>query len=168
MTSVKIFWRLAAAATLATLGAGVWLHAQDETTFHVKVDMVVLGFTVTDQKGKYVNGLKPKDFRVYEDNIQQKVATYAEGNHAPLQVLESGDTKPIHLGSGSGGSTRLRLPVQTSSICARPARARTYSSSSIRATICIVGLCTPPTRSRISSEAWTGRTRLPFTLTAAI
>ena len=102
MTSVKIFWRLAAAATLATLGAGVWLHAQDETTFHVKVDMVVLGFTVTDQKGKYVNGLKPKDFRVYEDNIQQKVATYAEGNHAPLQVLESGDTKPIHLGSGSG------------------------------------------------------------------
>ena len=92
------------------LGGGLWLRAQDETTFHVKVEMVVLGFTVTDQHGKYVNGLKPKDFRVYEDTIPQKVATFAEGNNAPLQVLDNGELRPIHAGTGSEEANRGGLP----------------------------------------------------------
>lgn len=57
--------------------------------------MVVLSFTVTDSKGRYVNGLKPKDFRVLEDTIPQKIATFAEGNRAPVQVLEDGSMAPI-------------------------------------------------------------------------
>jgi VWFA-related protein len=79
-------------------GTALWVHAQDndQPTFHVKVDMVVLSFTVTDNKNKYVNGLKPKDFRIYEDDIRQKLATFAEGNHPPLQVLDNGDTRPLH------------------------------------------------------------------------
>ena len=68
---------------------------QDRPTFRVKVDMVVLSFTVTDQKGHYVNGLKPKDFHVLEDGIPQKIATFAEGNRAPMQVLETGELQPI-------------------------------------------------------------------------
>ncbi|MGH9583039.1 MAG: VWA domain-containing protein, partial [Bryobacteraceae bacterium] len=72
------------AAIAATLG-GLWVaYPQDRTgdqaTFHVKVEMVVLSLTVTDKKGRYVNGLKPGDFRVYEDNIREKIATFAEGN----------------------------------------------------------------------------------------
>jgi len=90
--------------------AALWLYAQeqDQTTFHVKVDMVVLSFAVTDNKGKYVNGLKPKDFKVYEDDINQKLATFSEGTRPPLQVLESGDTRPSHAGTeaGDGGSGR--------------------------------------------------------------
>lgn len=87
------------AVLLAT--AALWLYAQeqDQTTFHVKVDMVVLSFTVTDTKGKYVNGIKPKDFKIYEDDIGQKLSTFAEGNRPPLQVLESGDTRPLHGGA---------------------------------------------------------------------
>jgi Ca-activated chloride channel homolog len=88
--------RLTAAALFAVLSGGVWLKAQEDPTFRVKVDMVVLSFAVTDQKGKYVNGLKPKDIRIYEDDIQEKMATFAEGNHPPLQVLENGETRPIH------------------------------------------------------------------------
>ncbi len=88
--------KIVAGFTCAILGSALWLYAQDETTFRVKVDMVVLGFTVLDQKGKYVNGLKPKDFKIYEDDISEKIATFAEGNHAPLQVLDDGETKPIH------------------------------------------------------------------------
>jgi VWFA-related protein len=85
------------------------LHAQepDPSIFHVKVDMVVLGFTVTDTKGKYVNGLKPKDFKVYEDELPEKPATFAEGDHPPLQVLDSGETKPLHTAAvptGPGGA----------------------------------------------------------------
>ena len=43
--------------------------AQDRPTFRIKVDMVVLSFQITDSKGHYVNGLKPKDFRILEDGI---------------------------------------------------------------------------------------------------
>lgn len=63
--------------------------------------MVVLSFTVTDNKGKYVNGLKPKDFKIYEDDIGQKLSTFAEGNHAPQQVLESGELRPLKNGPAS-------------------------------------------------------------------
>lgn len=96
---------LGVSAVVAVATTGLWVRAQnpDQSTFHVKVDMVVLSFTVTDQKGKYVNGLKPKDFKVYEDDIPQKMATFAEGNHAPLQVLENGETKPLHLTAAAAG-----------------------------------------------------------------
>jgi len=57
--------------------------------------MVVHTFTVTDTKGKYVNGLKHTDFRVLEDGIVQKIATFAEGNKPPIQILDDGTTRPI-------------------------------------------------------------------------
>ncbi len=87
---------------LAGLGAALWVRAQDQNTFHVKVDMVVLSFTVTDNHGRYVNGLKPKDFKIYEDDIAQKPATFAEGNRPPLQVLDNGETRPLHLAASAG------------------------------------------------------------------
>ena len=94
---MKTYVRVTALLAALGLGAGFWVRAQDQSqsTFHVKVDMVVLSFTVTDQKGKYVNGLKPRDFRVFEDEIPQKVATFAEGNRAPLQVMDDGQTRPL-------------------------------------------------------------------------
>ncbi len=84
-----------AGTVVCLLGASLWLHAQDRPVFRVKVDMVVLGFTVTDSKGKYVNGLKPKDFRILEDGIVQKLSTFAEGNRAPMHVNDDGSTRPL-------------------------------------------------------------------------
>ena len=70
--------------------------AQDRPTFRVKVDMVVLSFTITDSKGHYINGLQPKDFKILEDGIPQKLATFAEGNKPPMDVAADGVTmKPI-------------------------------------------------------------------------
>jgi len=69
--------------------------AQDRPTFRVKVDMVVLSFQVTNNKGQYVNGLKPKDFRILEDGIPQKIATFGEGSKPPVQVAEDGSVTPI-------------------------------------------------------------------------
>jgi VWFA-related protein len=77
-------------------GTGGYLaFGQQTPTFRIKVDMVVLSFTVTDSKGKYINGLKHTDFRVLEDGIQQSVSTFAEGNKTPLQILENGQTRPL-------------------------------------------------------------------------
>jgi len=69
--------------------------AQDRPTFRVKVDLVVLSFQITDNKGHYINGLKPKDFRILEDGIPQKIATFAEGSRAPVEVAEDGTMKAI-------------------------------------------------------------------------
>jgi Ca-activated chloride channel family protein len=69
--------------------------AQDRPTFRVKVDMVVLSFQVTDNKGHYINGLKPKDFRILEDGISQKISTFGEGSKAPVQVAADGTLTPI-------------------------------------------------------------------------
>ncbi len=93
----KITGILSTCCLMAAIAAGVWLRAQEpeQPTFRVKVDMVVLGFTVLDQKNKYVNGLKPKDFKIYEDDIVQKLATFAEGSRSPMQVLENGEMRPL-------------------------------------------------------------------------
>ena len=92
------FTRVAiAGGIVAAMGTGVWLYAQDAplTVFKSKVDLVVLSFTVTDNKGKYVNGLKPSDFKVLEDGIPQKLATFAEGSKPPMQILADGSMKPL-------------------------------------------------------------------------
>src|ERR1700689_3124466 len=80
----------------ALVAGGMALWAQEQRpTFRVKVDMVVLSFTVTDSKGHYINGLKPGDFRLTEDSIAQKINTFGEGNKPPVRVLEDGTTRPL-------------------------------------------------------------------------
>src|ERR1044071_5265141 len=83
----------------AASGAAALLRAQDvqRPGFRVKVDvnMVVLSFQVTDNKNHYINGLKPSDFRIYEDGILQKISTFAEGAKAPVQVADDGSTHPL-------------------------------------------------------------------------
>jgi len=83
------------AAGIVTAGALALLYAQERPTFRIKVDMVVLSFTVTDSKGHYVNGLKPADFRVTEDGIREKINTFTEGNRPPMQVMDDGTTRPL-------------------------------------------------------------------------
>ena len=92
---------------LATLGVIVlpvigaaWLWAQEAApapvpVFKSKVDLVVLTFTVTDSKGKYITGLKPTDFRVKEDGIVQKLSTFAEGDRPAMEVGDGGILKPL-------------------------------------------------------------------------
>ena len=82
------------AGGLTAAGGGFWLLAQ-EPTFRSSVDLVVLSFTVTDSKGKYVNGLKPAEFKIMEDGIRQKISTFSEGNRPAMQILDDGTMKPL-------------------------------------------------------------------------
>ena len=84
-------------ALLAAGGAGIWVFAQEAPTpvFKSRVDLVVLSFTVTDNKGKYVNGLKPADFKIMEDGIPEKLATFSEGTRPAMQILADGTMKPL-------------------------------------------------------------------------
>ncbi len=88
--------------------------AQDRPVFRVKVDLVVLSFTVTDSKGHYVNGLKASDFRILEDGIPQKLTTFSEGNKPPVEIAADGTTQPIVVdASGAGGEKRSDAFVGT-------------------------------------------------------
>jgi hypothetical protein len=78
MGAATVFWAAKAAAL-----------AQQRNT------PVLLSIEVTDTKGRYINGLQPKDFRIREDGIVQKIHAFAEGNKPPVQVLEDGNTRPL-------------------------------------------------------------------------
>jgi Ca-activated chloride channel homolog len=85
--------------------------AQDRPTFRVKVDMVVLSFQITDNKGHYINGLKPKDFKIQEDGIAQTMNTFSEGNNPPVRVAADGSTQPIvvtETAPGGGDNAEVR------------------------------------------------------------
>src|SRR5712692_9812185 len=89
---------------IAVLAAGgvVWVSGQEAKTpvFRTKVDLVVLSFTVTDSKGRYINGLKPGDFRILEDGIVEKISTFAEGNNPAVQVNDDGTVRPLIASGG--------------------------------------------------------------------
>jgi VWFA-related protein len=63
--------------------------AQESPDLHVVVNMVQLNVAVTDKNGDYVTGLRPKDFAIVEDEITEKVATFAEGNEPAYSLTES-------------------------------------------------------------------------------
>jgi Ca-activated chloride channel family protein len=97
--------RIVIGASAALLTVSLALFAQEQRpTFRVKVDMVVLSFTVTDSKGHYINGLKPSDFHLTEDTIPQKINTFGEGNKPPVRVLENGTVQPLVASIEPGGT----------------------------------------------------------------
>lgn len=113
---MNISRRFAMGAGLKTLAGTAIFHVpligqqqpggdEERPTFRVKVDMVVLSFTVRDNKGKYITTLKPGDFRVTEDGIVQKVATFGAGNAPPVQILDDGTTRPIVAAAGGPAET---------------------------------------------------------------
>src|SRR5712691_4675610 len=92
--------RVAIVSSVAVGAASLLIWAQERPVFRVKVDMVVLSFTVTDSKGRYNNDLKYTDFRITEDGIVQKLSTFATGNRPALQINEDGTTRPMVAGEG--------------------------------------------------------------------
>jgi Ca-activated chloride channel homolog len=92
-------------AILSAVAAATWMAwAQERPVFRVKVDMVVESFSVTDHKKKNIAGLKPSDFRILEDGIVQKIATFSEGNKPAVAVNDDGTTRPLTVSEEAGGA----------------------------------------------------------------
>jgi len=51
-------------------------HPNKDSTIKIDVGLVVLHTTVLDDRGKFADGLKEENFRVYEDKVEQKLATF--------------------------------------------------------------------------------------------
>jgi len=74
--------------------SGHWAAQQTEPSkplLRVDVNLVLMNVAVTDHKGKYVTGLKPSDFAVFEDKIQQKISTFQEGNGPQKPVVAAAE-----------------------------------------------------------------------------
>ena len=68
--------------------------AQDDDVVRVNTELVVLNITVTDKAGQYVKGLKPSDFKVYEDGVEVQsnmIASFSlqESPYAAVVLLDS-------------------------------------------------------------------------------
>src|ERR1700722_743220 len=63
--------------------------AQESPDLHVVVNLVQLNVAVTDKKGNYITGLQPGDFSIAEDGIDEKIATFAEGNEPAVSVSDA-------------------------------------------------------------------------------
>jgi Ca-activated chloride channel family protein len=83
---------------------GTGVEAQERPDLHVVVNMVQLNVAVTDKKGNYVTGLRPKDFAILEDGITEKVATFAEGNEPAHSLTEPAE--PERSAGQSGDLTK--------------------------------------------------------------
>ncbi len=85
--------------------------AQDDPlNLRVNVVLVQLNVAVTDNKGNYVNGLRPQDFEVTEDKISEKISTFEEGNgprqdaappKADSSVNSAAAPAPLQLGAAN-------------------------------------------------------------------
>lgn len=65
--------------------------SQPTATFRSNVDIVALNVVVTDGDQKYVSGLRPSDFAVFEDGVQQDVSFFGASN-VPLDLAILLDT----------------------------------------------------------------------------
>jgi VWFA-related protein len=85
-----------------------WIDPQEaqleKPVLRVEVNLVLLNVAVTDSKGHYVTGLRPSDFSVLEDNIPQKVASFAEGN---------GPQRPLDVATDAGGNSKSEQTATT-------------------------------------------------------
>ena len=101
--TIKLFW-LGFLSALIFAGAFIAASAQESRPdIRVVVNMVQLNVAVTDNKGNYVSSLKPEDFLISEDGIQEKIATFGEGNEPTRRLIDV---------AAKGGGGDLELPAQ--------------------------------------------------------
>ncbi len=63
----------------------------DDFVYRVRVDLVLLSVAVTDHGGHYIRGLRPSDFRIFEDGIPQKMALFSEGGGQAEKLISDSD-----------------------------------------------------------------------------
>ncbi len=109
----KGYWVLFCLVLVIMLGLPVGVSGQDnQPNIHVIVDMVQLNVAVTDDKGRYITGLRPEDFMIREDGIPQKIATFAEGGE-PTRSVDEPDTNLAT--NGPSVPAKALLPAGTAS-----------------------------------------------------
>jgi VWFA-related protein len=65
----------------------------------VDVDVIQVTAVVTDGAGRFVKGLERGDFKVYEDDVLQKISYFGTADQAPLELVAAIDVSGSMLGA---------------------------------------------------------------------
>src|SRR5271156_2701609 len=98
MTSIPNRFADKAVATLLVLVflcAAAPSQQEPEYVLHVESDLVLVNVTVRDKNGKFVQGLKPENFTILEDNKPQKVISFDVENVDAAPALDVTEVKPL-------------------------------------------------------------------------
>src|SRR5262249_4123127 len=83
---IRLSLALAAALVSAASTRGQQPSAQQPPSIRVGVDRVNVGVIVTDSSGRFVEGLRREDFRVFDNGVEQPISGFLS-NDDPAQVL---------------------------------------------------------------------------------
>lgn len=66
---------------------------KDDQVITVETNLVTTPVSVLDRNGRFIPGLRKKDFKIFEDGVQQKI-TYFQSEEQPFTVVLMIDTSP--------------------------------------------------------------------------
>jgi Ca-activated chloride channel homolog len=67
--------------------------AADDEVVRVETNLVTTPVSVLDRNGRFIPGLKKKDFKIFEDGVSQEI-TYFQSSELPFTVILLIDTSP--------------------------------------------------------------------------
>jgi VWFA-related protein len=82
---------------------------QPEYVFRVQSDLVLVNVTVRDKNGNFVEGLKPEDFTILEDNKPQKIVSFDVENVDAAPAQDVAQAKPLP--DAASGPTTAAAPA---------------------------------------------------------
>src|ERR1700677_1007779 len=86
---------VAVLVTLSLLSPALPAQEQTDYVFHAESDLVLVNVTVRDKNGKFVEGLKPSNFTILEDNKPQKIVSFDVENVDSLPAVDVAQAKPL-------------------------------------------------------------------------
>jgi VWFA-related protein len=87
---------------------------QEEYTFHVQAELVLVNATVKDKNGNFVRDLKPENFTILEDNKPQKVSSFDIENIDAVANQNLAQAKALLGAPAPVGSTNAKTLVANS------------------------------------------------------
>jgi VWFA-related protein len=80
---------------LVLLCAALPSQQESEYVLHVESDLVLVNVTVRDKNGNFVQGLKPENFTILEDNKPQRIVSFDMENVDAVPALDVTQVKPL-------------------------------------------------------------------------
>src|SRR5580692_704529 len=111
--SIRFQPRLAVALVLV-LTASVALHpvARAQAPISVSVNEVVVPVTVTDDKGRFISNLTKSDFRIFDENKEQKIDFFSHEQSQPIVIgflIDTSNGMKIHWDKYKEAASELML-----------------------------------------------------------
>src|SRR5579872_859368 len=96
------------------LGASLALRpvARAQAPIQVSVNEVIVPITVTDDKGRFVSNLTKSDFRIFDENKEQKIDFFSHEQSQPVVIgflIDTSNGMKIHWDKYKEASTELML-----------------------------------------------------------